>query len=83
MTATTPVTATTMVVRMSFEFTAAEQEAVRRDAGVREPLTPGVCAAWVATVVERALRQALREAETGPPGATPPGGATVAEVPRA
>jgi hypothetical protein len=79
-------TATAMVVRMTFEFTGAEQEAIARAGGIRGPLTPGVCAAWVAMAVEHALREALREAphesDTGSPGATEPAGATSAEVPR-
>ena len=79
--------ATTMLVRMSFELTEGEQDAITRDAGTRQPLTPGIAAAWIAMVVERALSEALseapRETETGAPGATKPGGATSAEVPRA
>ena len=82
---------TPMVLRMSFELSEAEQDAIARDAGTRQPLTPGIAAAWIAMVVEGALREALREAlseapretETGAPGATKPGGATPAEVPRA
>jgi hypothetical protein len=78
---------TPMFVKMSFELSEAEQDAIARDAGTRQPLTPGIAAAWIAMVVERALREALseapRETETGAPGATTPGGATSAEVPRA
>jgi hypothetical protein len=76
-----------MIVRMSFELTAAEQAAITRDGGISGVLTPGVAAAWIAVVIERALREALRgvarEPETSSPGARPPGGAETAEVPRA